>query len=107
MFVSDHRYRLRQCSAGFGLTLAARCPKTRLRCAALRCAMAAGAPLQTNNDDDVSYHSHRLSQFHTTTRAYHYPCALDMNPSAPRNYTTSPYPSRRTTTTAPSSRDIS
>ena len=101
MFVSDHR--LRQCSAGFGLTLAARCPKTRLR--ALRCAMAAGAPLQTNNDDDVSYHSHRLSQFHTTTRAYHYPCALDMNPSAPRNYTTSPYPSRRTT--ASSSRDIS
>lgn len=32
MFVSDHR--LRQCSAGFGLTLAARCPKTRLRSAA-------------------------------------------------------------------------
>jgi hypothetical protein len=29
MFVSAHR--LRQCSAGFGLTLAARCPKTRLR----------------------------------------------------------------------------
>jgi hypothetical protein len=92
MFVSDHR--LRQCSAGFGLTLAARCPKTRLRCAI------------TNNDDDFSYHSHRLSQFHTTTRALHYLCTLDMNPSAPRNYTTSPYPSRRTTT-APSSRDIS
>ena len=29
MFVSAHR--LRQCSAGVGLTLAARCPKTRLR----------------------------------------------------------------------------
>jgi hypothetical protein len=90
-------HRLRQCPGRVqaeAVTLAAR----RIRLRQLRI-VTAGAT------DNVSLHSLTCPPpFHTTTRAYHYSCALDMNTSLSRNYTTTLYQTR---STAPSSRDNS